>query len=206
MDYKQDASPRGGEPGFVKITTSGSLLIPDAPGNNRLDSFNNILATGKVVLLFLIPGFDETLRVNGSATLSTARQDVARCANERRAPKVVIRVAVTAANLHCAKAFMRAKPWQESAKTERSALPTIGQMIGDQTGLHTPPEKWKGVTLSTRDSSAFGIRRICFHWTALPNRMAPYSREDCQIPPAILRAPAPSTGSSMGCSQAEAER
>ncbi|MEI6734608.1 MAG: MSMEG_1061 family FMN-dependent PPOX-type flavoprotein [Comamonadaceae bacterium] len=138
--FNLDASPRGGDPGFVKITASGELLIPDAPGNNRLDSLENILSTGKIGLLFLIPGFDETLRVNGEASLSTAASDIAACTTQRRAPATVIRVAVTAAYLHCAKAFLRSKLWSESAKIARSTLPTSGQMISEQTGIQLPPE------------------------------------------------------------------
>ena len=82
--HNMDASPRGGEPGFVKVDESGALLIPDSPGNNRLDSFENIVTTGKVGLLFLIPGFDETLRVNGSAELSISAAHIAACTTQRR--------------------------------------------------------------------------------------------------------------------------
>jgi len=139
-DHHLDASPRGGDPGFVKVSADGALLLPDAPGNNRLDSFENIVATGQVGLLFLIPGFDETLRINGAATLSLDPQDIAACTNERRAPKLVVRVAVSAAYLHCAKAFMRSKLWQASAQVDRASLPSIGQMIGEQTGLVAAPE------------------------------------------------------------------
>ena len=139
-DHNLDASPPGGDPGFVRVDAGGALLIPDAPGNNRLDSFENIVATGKAGLLFLIPGFDETLRVNGNATLSTAADDIALCTTEKRAPKVVVRIQVTAAYLHCAKAFLRAKLWQESARVERTRLPTAGRMISDQTGLWVEPE------------------------------------------------------------------
>ena len=139
-DHNLDASPRGGDPGFVKVTDDGCLLIPDAPGNNRLDSFENIVATGKVGLLFLIPGFDETLRVNGNAVLSTDAGDIATCTTEKRAPKMIVRVSVTAAYLHCAKAFLRSKLWQESARVDRSVLPSAGRMISDQTGLFVPPE------------------------------------------------------------------
>ncbi|GAA4410095.1 MSMEG_1061 family FMN-dependent PPOX-type flavoprotein [Quisquiliibacterium transsilvanicum] len=135
-----DASPRGGDPGFVRVDGQGRLLIPDAPGNNRLDSLENIVSTGKVGLLFLIPGFDETLRVNGSAALSIASEDIALCTSERRAPKLAIRVTVREAYLHCAKAFLRSKLWSESSKVGRSAMPTIGQMIADQTGLEIPYE------------------------------------------------------------------
>jgi PPOX class probable FMN-dependent enzyme len=135
-----DASPRGGAPGFVKVNGEGALLIPDAPGNNRLDSLENIVSTGRVGLLFLIPGIDETLRVNGSAVLSDAAADIALCADDRRAPRLVIKVAVEAAYLHCAKAFMRSRLWQPDAQVARSTLPTMGQMINDQTGITTPPE------------------------------------------------------------------
>ena len=135
-----DASPRGGAPGFVKVTDEGDLLLPDSPGNNRLDSFENILATGQVGLLFLIPGFDETLRVNGKAVLSRAEEDIVACTSEVRAPKLVVRVGVEAAYLHCAKAFLRSRLWEPDAKVDRGALPTAGKMISDQTGIHVAPE------------------------------------------------------------------
>ena len=138
--HNLDASPRGGDPGFVKVTDDGHLLLPDSPGNNRLDSLQNIIDTGKAGLLFLIPGFDETLRVNGSAVLSTDADDLRRCTTERRVPKIAIRVTVTAAYLHCAKAFLRSKLWSESSKVARTTLPTIGEMIRDQSGLEFVPE------------------------------------------------------------------
>jgi len=140
VSHNMDASPRGGATGFVKVTADGVILIPDAPGNNRLDSFANIVATRKVGLLFLIPGLDETLRVNGSAALSRAEADIALCIDERRAPKLVIRVTVEAAYLHCAKAFMRSKLWDASAQIDPATLPTIGQMINDQAGMQVPSE------------------------------------------------------------------
>lgn len=138
--HNLDASPRGGAPGFVVVADDHTLLLPDAPGNNRLDSFQNIVATGKVGLLFLIPGMDETLRVNGTAVLSQAGADIAACTTERRAPRLVVRITVQAAYLHCAKAFMRSRLWDAAAQVQRSALPTAGQMISDQTGLHVAPE------------------------------------------------------------------
>lgn len=135
-----DASPRGGAPGFVKAPDEKTLLIGDAPGNNRLDSLQNIVATGRAGLLFLIPGFDETLRVNGSASLSSDPADIAACPGERRPPKLVIRIAVEEAYLHCAKAFMRSKLWQPHAQVSRDTLPTIGRMIAEQTGITVPNE------------------------------------------------------------------
>jgi hypothetical protein len=144
---RMDASPRGGTPGFVKVDATGALLIPDAPGNNRLDSLENILATGQAGLLFLIPGFDETLRVNGRAALSRHAAAIALCTDERRTPKLVIRVTVQAAYLHCAKAFMRSRLWQADAQVERSRLPTTGQMISEQTGIVVAPESQEAMAL-----------------------------------------------------------
>lgn len=136
----QDASPRGGAPGFVQVGDNHTLLIPDAPGNNRLDSLENIVANGEVGLLFLIPGVDETLRVNGSAVLSLAEADIERCTTEKRRPKLAIRVHVRDAYLHCAKAFMRSQLWAPETWPERSRLPTAGQMLKDHTGVETAPE------------------------------------------------------------------
>jgi PPOX class probable FMN-dependent enzyme len=127
-----DASPRGGEPGFVKAPDAHTLLLPDAPGNNRLDTLENIIATGRLGLLFMVPGFDETLRVNGRAVLSTDPANLALCADARRAPALVIRVAVESVYLHCAKAFMRSKLWDASCQTERAQLPSMAEMLRDQ--------------------------------------------------------------------------
>jgi len=135
-----DASPRGGAPGFVKVPDDRTLLIPDAPGNNRLDTLENIVATGRIGLLFMIPGVDETLRVNGRASLSSDPAEIALCRNERREPKLVIRVAVEGAYLHCAKAFLRSGLWKAASQVDRAMLPTAGKMISDQTGVRTPPE------------------------------------------------------------------
>ncbi len=139
-EYNLDASPRGGDPGFVKVADDHTLLLPDAPGNNRLDSFENIVATGKLGLLFLIPGVDETLRINGAVVLSTAAADIAAFSHDRRLPKLVLRISVQAAYLHCAKAFMRSKLWDPAARIDRNVLPTVGQMISEQTGLQVPLE------------------------------------------------------------------
>jgi PPOX class probable FMN-dependent enzyme len=129
-----DASPRGGEPGFVKAPDAGTLLIPDAPGNNRLDTLENILATGRIGLLFLLPGVDETLRVNGRARLLDEESVVKAFGNDKRTPRLVIEVKVEDVYLHCAKALMRSKLWDPQARVERSVLPTMGQMLADQIG------------------------------------------------------------------------
>ena len=135
-----DASPRGGAPGFVKAPDERTLLIPDAPGNNRLDTLENIIGTGRIGLFFMIPGIDETLRVNGSARLSSSEAHLDSFSGEKRVPKLVIEVAVAEAYLHCAKALMRSNLWKVSSQVERSSLPTMGQMINSQTGIETPAE------------------------------------------------------------------
>ncbi len=135
-----DATPRGGAPGFVVVQDEHTLLLGDAPGNNRLDALQNLLENPQAGLLFLIPGVDETLRVNGRVELSNDPSDVAACTDARRAPKVVLRITVKEAYLHCAKAFMRSRLWQGDARIARDLLPTMNQMIHDQLGLETPPE------------------------------------------------------------------
>jgi uncharacterized protein len=135
-----DASPRGGAPGFVKVADTHTLLIPDAPGNHRLDSLSNIVATGRIGLLFLLPGVDETLRVNGRARLTQEVRRLQPFAGETRVPRLVIEVGVEEAYLHCAKAFMRSKLWSEAARVDRTLLPSMGQMINEQTGIETAPE------------------------------------------------------------------
>lgn len=129
-----DASPRGGAPGFVQVLDRHTLLLPDAKGNNRLDSFSNIAETGRAGLLFMIPGVDETLRVNGEASLSDDAALLALFAGERNPPRLVMRLHVAEAYLHCAKALMRSRLWESAAQVERSVLPSMGQMISDQTG------------------------------------------------------------------------
>ena len=127
-----DASPRGGAPGFVKVLDAHTLLIPDSPGNNRLDTLENIVATGQLGALFLVPGFDETLRVNGRALLSTDAADLQPFADAQRPPALVIRVTVTSVYLHCAKSLMRSQLWDATRHTDRAALPTMGEMLRDQ--------------------------------------------------------------------------
>ncbi len=135
-----DASPRGGDPGFVKVADDRTLLIPDSPGNNRLDSLQNLLDRPGVGLFFMIPGVDETLRVNGTAALRTDDTLLDLCTNERRRPPLVIAVTVQEAYLHCAKALMRSKLWDASAKQARSVLPSMNQMLKDQIGMEGEPE------------------------------------------------------------------
>ena len=138
-DGRQDASPRGGKPGFVLAPDERTLLIPDAMGNNRLDTLENIIANGQLGLLFMLPGMDETLRVNGRAELRNDADLIQQFAGERT-PKLVIRVSVLEAYLHCAKALMRSRLWSPQSQVDRSVLPTMGQMLHDQIGISGPAE------------------------------------------------------------------
>lgn len=131
-EYKQDVSPRGGVSGFVKIIDNKTIIIPDSKGNNRLDSLSNIIETGVVGLIFLIPGVDETLRINGRAYISSNSEYLDLFDSEKNLPKACIIVSIQELFLHCAKAFMRSKLWDESSKIERTKLPSMGKMLKDQ--------------------------------------------------------------------------
>ena len=134
-----DVSPRGDPPGFVKVLDDRTLLIPDRPGNNLLDSLSNILANPEVGLLFVIPGFDETLRVNGRADVVRDPALLAPLAVEGKAPKVAIRVAVREVYLHCAKSFRRARLWDPAAQVPRKTLPTLAKMVMDMSAMNYDP-------------------------------------------------------------------
>lgn len=133
MAGRADVSPRGDPPGFVRILDDRTLAIPDRPGNNRLDSLVNILANTSVGLLFIIPGFDDTLRVNGEARLVTDPALPETLAVGERVPKLAIVVTVREAFLHCAKAFRRSQLWDPAALQDRSTMPSLMHILLDQT-------------------------------------------------------------------------
>lgn len=134
-DGLSDVTPRGDAPGFVGVEDERTLLLPDRPGNNRLDSLLNILDRPGVGLLFVVPGVDETLRVNGIAEIRTDEALLDRFAVDGRRPKTVLRIAVREAYLHCAKAFMRSRLWDPAAQVDRATLPSMGEMLRDQLRL-----------------------------------------------------------------------
>jgi hypothetical protein len=128
-----DASPRGGDPGFVKVAGEHTLLLPDSVGNNRLDTLENLLADPRLSLIFFIPNVEETLRVNGRARLREEPEFLDRFAHERQRPKLVIEIAVQEVYLHCAKAFMRSRLWAPETWPQRAVLPSMNEMIHEQT-------------------------------------------------------------------------
>jgi uncharacterized protein len=132
-DGRCDVSPKGDQPGFTLVLDSTTLVIPDRPGNRRLDSLQNILANPHVGLLFLIPGMDETLRVNGTAELVLDDELLERLQVGDKRPLLGILVHVEEAFLHCARSFLRAGLWDASRFMPRSELPSLARMITDQT-------------------------------------------------------------------------
>ncbi len=129
-----DVSPRGDPCGFVKVLDDRTLMIPDRPGNNRLDTLANIIANPSVGLLFMVPGFDDSLRVNGRAVISRDPDLLALAEVEGRQPRVVIVVTVEEVFLHCAKAFRRSRLWEPEARQDRREMPSLVQMILEQVG------------------------------------------------------------------------
>ncbi|AUI87975.1 phosphohydrolase [Vibrio azureus] len=127
-----DISPRGGEPGFIKVLDSHTLLLPDSSGNNRIDSFKNIINNPHVGLLLMVNGIDEVVRLKGSATLHIDEELKALCPDGKKAPKLVVKIDVKTVYFHCAKAIMRGKLWQEDHRVERSILPSLAQIMKTQ--------------------------------------------------------------------------
>ena len=127
-----DVSPRGEDPGFVKILDDTTIAIPDRPGNNRLDTLNNILTNPSVGLIFLIPGVDETLRINGTASIHDDLDLLELFIVNKKLPKTVIVVKIKQLYLHCAKALIRSGLWNVDSQIKRSILPTMNVMLNDQ--------------------------------------------------------------------------
>ena len=135
-DGSVDASPRGGNPGFVNVAGPNQLLMPDRSGNNRIDSFKNIVeGSGFVHLIFFVPGIDETLRVGGKGKLSAEPDLLAAMEEFGKLPRAVLRIDVHEAYFHCGKALMRSKLWSKDTQVEREVFPSIGEIIHDQTSL-----------------------------------------------------------------------
>lgn len=127
-----DASPRGDKPGFVVILDDRTLVIPDRPGNNRIDSHRNLAERPEVGLLFLIPGYEETLRVRGRATLSVDEGLLTRTAVYGRCPRSVLLVSVQSAFYHCGKCMRRSELWRPETWPPRTALPSLGRILAAQ--------------------------------------------------------------------------
>jgi PPOX class probable FMN-dependent enzyme len=113
----------------VQILDERTLLLPDRRGNNRIDSLRNIIADARVGLLFLIPGVNETLRVSGTATVSTDPDLIARCVVQGKAPTTVLVIRIRSVFFQCARALLRSHLWSPDAQIPREALPSTGTIV-----------------------------------------------------------------------------
>ena len=137
-DGSVKASPRGGNPGFVHVEGPNRLLLPDRSGNNRIDSWKNIVeGTGHLQLIFFVPGIDETLRVSGRGTLTAEPKLLAAMEEFGKLPRAVLHIEVSEAYFHCGKALMRSKLWS-AKQVKRDSFPSISEVIHDQTALGEP--------------------------------------------------------------------
>jgi uncharacterized protein len=134
-DGTADVSPKGGPPGFVVVLDDQRIAIPDLSGNNLLDSLTNIVSGSGIGLLFMVPGVNETLRVNGYACITTDPEVLDACAVKDRRPKAAIGVTVVQQYMHCAKAFRRSELWNAESWPDRSAVPSLGCILRDQIAL-----------------------------------------------------------------------
>lgn len=130
---RADASPRGDAPGFVQVLDDSTLLIPDRRGNNRVDTFGNILASPGIGLIFLVPGINETLRVNGTGRITRDAALLGPLAAQGKVPTIGLLVEVEEIFFHCGKALMRSKLWDPATRVERGTFPTLGRIIAEQT-------------------------------------------------------------------------
>jgi PPOX class probable FMN-dependent enzyme len=128
-DGRLDISPRGDPAGFVRILDERTLLIPERPGNKIADTLRNVLESGRVALLFLVPGVGETFRVNGRAVLVDDPELLAPSAVEGKTPKLGILVTVEEAYTQCSKALIRSDLWNDDNRVDPKTMPTTGQML-----------------------------------------------------------------------------
>lgn len=137
-DGSADISPRGDAPGFVCVLDELTLFVPDRLGNNRIDTLMNLMHNPHVGLIFLVPGIDETLRVNGVARVVLRSELLDECTVAGKTPRSGILVEVREAFLQCAKALKRSKLWADDYRLTREQMPTLGKMLVDQLCLTTP--------------------------------------------------------------------
>jgi len=129
-----DCSPRGDAPGFVRVLDDTTLLLPDRRGNNLIDSLRNLVASPQVGLLFLVPGINETLRVNGTASIVTDAARLEPMIEQGKVPASALEIRVREVFFHCGKAMIRSQLWNPDRHVPRGAFPTLGRVIADQIG------------------------------------------------------------------------
>ncbi|MCI1693451.1 pyridoxamine 5'-phosphate oxidase family protein [Aneurinibacillus aneurinilyticus] len=132
-----DVSPRGDSPGFVLVLNEKHLVIPERPGNRRIDSMRNILSNPRVGLIFIIPGLEETLRVNGHACLVRDENLLNQMKANGRSPLIGIGIEVNECYVHCAKAFKRSELWNQNSWLDKEKLPNASKMLADHAKMAT---------------------------------------------------------------------
>ena len=131
-DGTVSVSPKGDRPGFVQVLDENTLLIPDRPGNNQIQTLENVLENPNVSLIFFVPGIEETLRVVGRASIETNPEFLDPFKVQGRAPKSALRIHVEMATVHCGKAMRRSRLWDPELHVARDQVPTLAQMVVDQ--------------------------------------------------------------------------
>jgi uncharacterized protein len=129
-----DASPRGGAAGFVHVLDDRTVAFADWPGNNRIASLQNLVDDDRVAMLFIFPGLEVFLRINGRGAISVNTDLLARLAEGGRSPKTAIVVSIDEVLFHCGKAINRAKLWTPAAQIDRGSVPSLGDMKAALTG------------------------------------------------------------------------
>ena len=140
-DGEPDVSPRGGDPGFVKVLDEQRLVLPDRQGNNRVDSLRNLSANPRAALMFMVPGIDETLRVYGRTALHGPDDLGLDLTEFGRAPLSVLVLTVDRAYFQCSKAVMRSELWNPERRVERSAFPPFSQVLKDHCRADDIPDE-----------------------------------------------------------------
>jgi hypothetical protein len=145
-DGDPDLTPRGGEPGFIQVLGPDRLLLPDRPGNNRLDNLRKVAANPRVALLCLVPGFDDTLRIYGRAEVLPVEAVDLDTTERGRPARSLLVVHVDKAFMHCAKALMRGRVWDPAARVPREEFPSTGEILRAHAGGSGPVESQQEMT------------------------------------------------------------
>ena len=144
-DGQPAVSPKGDAPGFVKILDDKTLLIPDRPGNNKVEGFGNIVENPKVSLIFFIPGVMETLRVHGEGQIVLEKELLKLGKVGSKSPATATLINVTKAYMHCGKALLRSKLWDHDQYIAKGMIPPFGQVIKEQANVPMSQEEVQGV-------------------------------------------------------------
>ncbi|MBT7951036.1 MAG: pyridoxamine 5'-phosphate oxidase family protein [Gammaproteobacteria bacterium] len=134
-------SPKGDAPGFIKVIDENTLVIPDRIGNNKLESFHNLLENPKIGIIFMIPGLRETLRISGEASITTSEEQLKYAKVGKTTAKTGLLIKVTKVYFHCGKAMIRSKLWDEKSKAQPGEMPTFGEIIKAEASLNDSTEQ-----------------------------------------------------------------